>query len=57
MNDSIPKCPKCGAPMTDLGQLAFSLDPNDPDGTVWICRSQACERRRDEEFDAIFPPP
>ena len=58
MSDSAPRCSECGEPMTMLGRLEFSLDLHNPEGaTLWICRSLACQRRREDALGDIDPPP
>ena len=57
MSNSPQKCSECGEPMTEVGQLPLSLDLNDPDATVWICRSPACRILREDALDDIILPP
>ena len=58
MSNSAPRCPECGAEMSEVGQLEFALDLNDPDSaTLWICKSLDCRRRRDDALGDIILPP
>ena len=58
MSNTAQNCPECGAQMDEVGKLEFALDLNDPEGaTLWICKSPACRRRRDDALgDVILPP-